>query len=138
MLSRNFSTKSDFLSQEVGGMLKYTKMIEYKYKKQENKFTENGHTMFEGDVLQRLQRLAHLEEQIKQGELAPIDNNAAWRAMLAYERNCIEKYDDPLNRYPSKPPIKGERMIDYANKFGVTIEEMKGQAGKVERFLEHN
>jgi len=39
-------------------------MIEYKYKKRENKFTENGHTMFEEDVLQRLKRLAHLEEQI--------------------------------------------------------------------------
>lgn len=41
-------------------------MIEYKYKKKENKFTENGHTMFEEDVLQRLKRLAYLEEQIKQ------------------------------------------------------------------------
>jgi hypothetical protein len=50
-------------------------MIEYKYKKikgyEEKKFTENGHTMFETDVLRRLQRLAHLEEQIKQGELLP-------------------------------------------------------------------
>ena len=49
-------------------------MIEYKYKKRENKFTENGHTMFEFDVLQRLKRLAYLEEQIKQGQLLPIDN----------------------------------------------------------------
>ena len=49
-------------------------MIEYKYKKRENKFTENGHTMFEEDVLQRLKRLAYLEEQIKQGQLLPIDN----------------------------------------------------------------
>ena len=47
-------------------------MIEYKYKKKENKFTENGHTMFEFDVLQRLKRLADLEEQIKQGQLLPI------------------------------------------------------------------
>ena len=46
-------------------------MIEYKYKKIENKFTENGHTMFETDVLARLQRLAYLEEQIKQGQLLP-------------------------------------------------------------------
>ena len=44
-------------------------MIEYKYKKRENKFTENGHTMFETDVLQRLKRLADLEEQIKQKKL---------------------------------------------------------------------
>tara|TARA_R110000772_G_scaffold268686_2_gene397459 strand:+ start:8902 stop:9210 length:309 start_codon:yes stop_codon:yes gene_type:complete len=48
-------------------------MIEYKYKKKENKFTENGHTMFEFSVLQRLKRLADLEEQIKQGQLLPID-----------------------------------------------------------------
>jgi hypothetical protein len=47
-------------------------MIEYKYKKRENKFTENGHTMFDFDVLQRLKRLAYLEEQIKQGQLLPI------------------------------------------------------------------
>ena len=46
-------------------------MIEYKYKKRENKFTENGHTMFEADVLARLQRLAYLEEQVKQGGLLP-------------------------------------------------------------------
>ena len=49
-------------------------MIEYKYKKRENKFTENGHTMFEFDVLQRLKRLAYLEEQMKQGQLLPIDS----------------------------------------------------------------
>jgi uncharacterized ParB-like nuclease family protein len=49
-------------------------MIDYKYKKKENKFTENGHTMFEEDVLQRLKRLADLEEQIKQGQLLPIDS----------------------------------------------------------------
>lgn len=40
-------------------------MIEYKYKKikgyEHKKFTENGHTMFETDVLQRLNRLAYLE-----------------------------------------------------------------------------
>ena len=46
-------------------------MIEYKYTKQETKFTENGHTMFEVDVLERLKRLAYLEEQVKQGQLLP-------------------------------------------------------------------
>lgn len=46
-------------------------MIEYKYKEKDNKFTENGHTMFEVDVLARLQRLADLEEQVKQGQLLP-------------------------------------------------------------------
>jgi hypothetical protein len=49
-------------------------MIEYKYKKKENKFTENGHTMFEEDVLQRLKRLADLEEQINQGQSLLIDS----------------------------------------------------------------
>jgi hypothetical protein len=49
-------------------------MIEYKHKKRENKFTENGHIMFEEDVLQRLKRLADLEEQIKKGQLLPIDS----------------------------------------------------------------
>ena len=51
-------------------------MIEYKYKKikghEQKKFTENGHTMFESDVLKRLKRLADLEEQLKQGELLPM------------------------------------------------------------------
>ena len=51
-------------------------MIEYRYKKvkgyEQRKFIENGHTMFEFDVLQRLKRLAALEEQIKQGRLLPI------------------------------------------------------------------
>ena len=40
-------------------------MIEYKYNRKEGKFTENGHTMFEYDVLQRLKRLAALECRIK-------------------------------------------------------------------------
>jgi hypothetical protein len=58
----------------IARIKKNKKMIDYKYKKKENKFTENGHTMFEEDVLQRLKRLAHLEEQIKQGQLLPIDS----------------------------------------------------------------
>ena len=49
-------------------------MIKYNYNNIDNKFLENGHTMFEGDVLLRLRRLAHLEEQIKQGQLLPIDS----------------------------------------------------------------
>lgn len=49
-------------------------MIEYKYNKRENKFTEDGHIMFEEDVLQRLKRLAYLEEQIKQWQTLPMDS----------------------------------------------------------------
>ncbi len=54
-------------------------MKKYKYNKKVNKFTENGHTMFEEDVLKRLERLADLEEQIKQGELLPKDKKMPLR-----------------------------------------------------------
>ena len=40
-------------------------MLEYKYNKSANKFTENGHTMFEEDVLKRLKRLSQLEEKLR-------------------------------------------------------------------------
>ncbi len=44
-------------------------MIKYEYKTvkgyAEKKFIENGHTMFESDVLRRLERLAYLEDNIK-------------------------------------------------------------------------
>ena len=49
-------------------------MMDYKYNKQKKKFTENGHTMFEEDVLQRLKRLSYLEEQIKQCQLLPVQH----------------------------------------------------------------
>ena len=70
-------------------------MIEYKYKKRESKFTENGHTMFEEDVLQRLKRLAHLEEQIKLGQLLPI------------QRVVKEKRSET----PVCPICKGTRLV---------------------------
>ena len=44
-------------------------MIKYEYKKPKGcdskKFIENGHTMFEEDVLSRLNRLAHLEHKLQ-------------------------------------------------------------------------
>lgn len=44
-------------------------MIKYEYKKPKGcdskKFIENGHTMFEEDVLMRLNRLAHLEHKLQ-------------------------------------------------------------------------
>ena len=58
----------------------------------------------------------------------------AFQALLAYEKNCIAKYDSPDNR-PSKPPIKGERMSDYAERYGTTIEEMKSHWKSVEYAL---
>ena len=66
-------------------------MIEYKYKKRENKFTENGHTMFEFDVLQRLKRLAYLEEQMKQGRLLPIDSVSQRSELLLAYTNFIQQ-----------------------------------------------
>ena len=46
--------------------------MKYEYRKVtgygQKMFIENGHTMFEEDVLQRLKRLAYLEEQTKQAK----------------------------------------------------------------------
>lgn len=58
----------------------------------------------------------------------------AFNARLAYEKNCIAKYDYPDNR-PSKPPKAGDTMLDYAFRFGTTIQEMKEVEQQVERFL---
>lgn len=49
-------------------------MIEYNNNKHENKFTEDGHTMFEVDVLQRLKRLSYLENEITNGRLIGTPN----------------------------------------------------------------
>ena len=70
-------------------------MIEYKYKKRENKFTENGHTMFEADVLARLQRLAYLEEQVKKGQLLPKhDVSKSFKCCKETDKCIISQCDD--------------------------------------------
>ena len=62
----------------------------------------------------------------------------AFQARLAYEKNCIAKYDYPdWMIKPSKPPKQGERMSDYAMRFGTTIEEMKECLPAVERALQN-
>ena len=62
----------------------------------------------------------------------------AFNARLAYEKNCIAKYDYPdWMIKPSKPPIKGERMEDFADRFGTTIQEMKECTPAVERALQN-
>ena len=62
----------------------------------------------------------------------------AFNARLAYEKNCIAKYDYPDWMCKlSKPPIKGERMEDFACKFGTTIQEMKDCEMQVERALQN-
>ena len=78
-------------------------MIEYKYKKRENKFTENGHTMFEFDVLQRLKRLAYLEEQLKQGQLLPIDSVSQQRELL---NALADDFNDSTDTYVGQPRLE--------------------------------
>jgi hypothetical protein len=58
----------------------------------------------------------------------------AFNAMMAYEKNCIAKYDYPDNT-PSKPIPRGERMEDFACKYGTTIKEMKACGLQVDRAL---
>lgn len=86
-------------------------MIEYKYNKKDNKFTENGHTMFEVDVLQRLKRLAYVEEQIKKGQLMPITSkpkpNDYYESEIEANRQSTrskgltwkQEYERDLNRW---------------------------------------
>lgn len=61
------------------------------------------------------------------------DNNC-FLAALVYERNCIKKYDYTDER-PSKTPIKGERMDDFAKIYQVSVKEMKNKWLAVEEFL---
>lgn len=63
----------------------------------------------------------------------------AFEARLAYEKNCIAKYDYPnWMCKPSRPSKKGETMLDYAIRFNTTVEEMKKCEREVDRFLENN
>lgn len=58
----------------------------------------------------------------------------AFRARLAYERRCAWRYDRPGR--PSLPIQKGDRMEDFAIKFGTTVQEMKDVLREVEKFME--
>lgn len=50
----------------------------------------------------------------------------AFKARLAYEKNCIAKYDYPdWMKKPSRPIPRGERMEDFAFKFGADVNEMR-------------
>jgi hypothetical protein len=60
----------------------------------------------------------------------------AFNAALAYEKNCIAKYDY-VDMRPSRPPKKGERMEDFAFRYGTTVKEMKKQWRQVKRALEN-
>ena len=50
----------------------------------------------------------------------------AYNARIAYEKNCLLKYDFPhwMNKN-SSPPKPGETMKDYAIKYKTTVREMK-------------
>lgn len=71
-------------------------MIVYKYNKQKKKFTENGHTMFEDDVLKRLKRLSYLEEQIKQCQLLPVQRVINW---VAFDWMKVETRPTECDKY---------------------------------------
>tara|TARA_R110000772_G_C13310332_1_gene440574 strand:- start:8779 stop:9270 length:492 start_codon:yes stop_codon:yes gene_type:complete len=63
----------------------------------------------------------------------------AYNALLAYELNCMEKYDQPMGH--SKPPKMGDRMVDFAIRFGTSVEQMKQHWVAVDletRQLKHN
>ena len=60
----------------------------------------------------------------------------AFEAALAYERNCIAKYDYPdWMRKQSRPQAEGDSMSDYAERFGVTVRQMKDCEQEVEWVL---
>ena len=68
--------------------------MEYEYKKvkgyEQKKFVENGHTMLEEDVLQRLKRLAYLEEQLKQANEADTSHEQALNIADVSESEFVE------------------------------------------------
>ena len=73
-------------------------MIKYEYKEvkgySEKKFIENGHTMFESDVLQRLKRLAYLEKLHKNTEKSKSNinncNNCRYHNSLMGKSSCYD------------------------------------------------
>ena len=64
-----------------------------------------------------------------------MERSNAFKARLEYERNCEAKYDQPNG--PSKCPKVGERLQDYAEKYGCTVDELKKVLPEVERYMEH-
>jgi len=58
----------------------------------------------------------------------------AYNALLAYEKNCLKHEAKYINPQMAKIP-KGERMNDFAMRYGTTIKEMKDQWRQVESAL---
>ena len=71
-----------------------------------------------------------------EGSLECKDRENAFNARMAYEKNCILKYDDPLGTRPSKTPPRGERMKDYAVRYGVSEQSMRDILPDVEKAIE--
>lgn len=102
-----------------------------------NERNKTGGKLHIGSVTNRFER-----EQFESNYLAKPSKESiekyerAFEARLAYEKNCIAKYDYPdWMIKPSRPPKKGERMSDFAMKYGTTIKEMKDVLPAVERAL---
>jgi len=106
----------------------------WKPNKQDGKLAIHG-------VISRLSREEFENEYLCKPSAEDLDKHKrAFDALLAYEKNCILKYDYPDNspsRPPSRPPKKGEQMEDYARTFDVEIKDMKACWREVERALEN-
>lgn len=76
--------------------------MKYEYKKvtghEQKKFIENGHTMFEEDVLQRLKRLAYLEEQLQLANGINTENGKALPIHIV--RVCVWAEATELQKEP--------------------------------------
>ena len=66
-------------------------------------------------------------------EVTEMERSKAFKARLEYERNCEAKYD--RHGRPSILPPEGERMMDYAMKYGCTRDEMIDVLPEVERYM---
>lgn len=77
-------------------------MSKYEFKKvkgyQNKKFIEDGHTMFEEDVLQRLKRLSYLEEHIKYANYNREDMEASFEAGGDWRIACKNLTDGVIDK----------------------------------------
>lgn len=104
-----------------------------------NERNKTGSKLRIGGVTNRLERGAFEEQYLAKPSKESIEKyERAFEARLAYEKNCIAKYDYPdfMNK-PSRPPKKGERIGDYAMRYGTTVKEMKDCLPAVERALDN-
>lgn len=103
----------------------------WKLKNEDGKLPIHGFT-------NRLEREAFEEQYLNKLSKESIEKHErAFNARLAYEKNCIAKYDYPDWMKPSRPPKMGENMSNFAMRYGTTIKEMKDVLPAVERALEN-